>query len=122
MSQPKLKITDLRKTYGRVIALAGANLEMREGEFLTLLGPSGSGKTTMLMMIAGLVQPDSGEVWIDDKLATYAPSHMRDIAMGFQNYALFPHLTFFENIAFPLRMRGADAAEIRREVARVLEL
>lgn len=122
VSQPKLKITDLRKTYGSVIALAGANLELREGEFLTLLGPSGSGKTTMLMMIAGLVQPDSGEVWIDDRLATYAPPHVRDIGMVFQNYALFPHLSVYENIAFPLRMRGADGAEMRREVARVLEL
>lgn len=122
MSQPKLKISELRKTYGRVVALAGADLEMREGEFLTLLGPSGSGKTTMLMMIAGLVQPDSGEVWIDNNLATYAPSHMRDIGMVFQNYALFPHLTVFENIAFPLRMRGVDGAQISREVSRVLEL
>jgi len=122
VAQPKLKITDLRKTYGRVVALSGASLEMGEGEFLTLLGPSGSGKTTMLMMIAGLVQPDSGEVWIDDNLATYAPSHMRDIGMVFQNYALFPHLTVYENIAFPLRMRGVDNANIRREVTRVLDL
>ena len=75
MITPKLKIRELRKTYGPVVALAGANLEMPEGEFLTLLGPSGSGKTTLLMMIAGLVQPDSGEVWVDGKLATYAPPH-----------------------------------------------
>ncbi|HEX7074131.1 MAG TPA: ABC transporter ATP-binding protein [Hyphomicrobiaceae bacterium] len=122
MITPKLKIRELRKTYGPVVALAGANLEMPEGEFLTLLGPSGSGKTTLLMMIAGLVQPDSGEVWIDGKLATYAPPHKRDIGVVFQNYALFPHLTVFENIAFPLRMRGMRASEIRREVGRVLEL
>ncbi len=122
MAPPKLRITGLRKTYGQVVALSGADLEMREGEFLTLLGPSGSGKTTMLMIIAGLVQPDSGEVWIDENLATYAPSHVRDIGMVFQNYALFPHLTVFENIAFPLRMRGIDGADIRREVTRVLEL
>jgi putative spermidine/putrescine transport system ATP-binding protein len=120
--QPKLKTRDLRKTYGPVIALAGANIELDEGEFVTLLGPSGSGKTTMLMMIAGLVQPDSGEVWIDGNLATYAPPHKRDIGMVFQNYALFPHLTVAENIAFPLRMRGMSGTEIRREVARVLEL
>jgi putative spermidine/putrescine transport system ATP-binding protein len=120
--QPKLKTRDLRKTYGPVIALAGANIELEEGEFVTLLGPSGSGKTTMLMMIAGLVQPDSGEVWIDGRLATYAPPHKRDIGMVFQNYALFPHLTVAENIAFPLRMRGMSGTEIRREVARALEL
>jgi putative spermidine/putrescine transport system ATP-binding protein len=120
--QPKLKTRDLRKTYGPVVALAGATLDLEEGEFLTLLGPSGSGKTTMLMTIAGLVQPDSGEVWIDGRLATYAPPHKRDIGMVFQNYALFPHLTVAENIAFPLRMRGVSEIDIRREVARVLDL
>ncbi|MSO92828.1 MAG: ABC transporter ATP-binding protein [Rhodospirillales bacterium] len=122
MAQSKLKIRDLRKTYGPVVALAGAGLDLSEGEFLTLLGPSGSGKTTMLMMIAGLTQPDSGEVWIDGKLATYAPAHRRDIGMVFQNYALFPHLTVFENIAFPLRMRRLPEADIAREVGRVLDV
>jgi putative spermidine/putrescine transport system ATP-binding protein len=122
VQQPKLKTKDLRKTYGSVVALAGASLDLEEGEFLTLLGPSGSGKTTMLMTIAGLVQPDSGEVWVDGRLATYVPAHRRDIGVVFQNYALFPHLTVFENIAFPLRMRGVAEAGIRREVARVLEL
>jgi putative spermidine/putrescine transport system ATP-binding protein len=122
VQQPKLKTQDLRKTYGPVVALAGATLDLEEGEFLTLLGPSGSGKTTMLTTIAGLVQPDSGEVWIDGKLVTYAPPHRRDIGMVFQNYALFPHLTVFENIAFPLRMRRAAEADIRREVSRVLDL
>src|SRR5262249_61642852 len=76
----------------------------------------------MLMLIAGLAQPDSGEVWIDGRLATYAPPHKRDIGMVFQNYALFPHLTVAENIAFPLRMRGQSETDIRREVARVLDL
>ena len=79
------------------------------GEFLTLLGPSGSGKTTLLMIVAGLVQPSAGEIWIDGKLATYAPPNKRDIGIVFQNYALFPHLTVFENIAFPLRMRRIAA-------------
>jgi putative spermidine/putrescine transport system ATP-binding protein len=120
--QPKLKTRDLRKTYGPVVALAGANIDLEEGKFLTLLGPSGSGKTTMLMLIAGLAQPDSGDVWIDGRLATYAPPHKRDIGMVFQNYALFPHLTVAENIAFPLRMRGKSETDIRRDVARVLDL
>jgi len=120
--QPKLKIIDLKKTYGPVVAVGGVSFDLKEGEFLTLLGPSGSGKTTILMMIAGLVQPDSGEIWIDGGLATYAPSHQRDIGMVFQNYALFPHLTVAENIAFPLRMRGMTEIDIRREVARVLDL
>ncbi len=118
----KLRTRGVRKTYGPVIALAGADLELREGEFLTLLGPSGSGKTTLLMAIAGLNDPDDGEIWIDGRLATYTPPHDRGLGMVFQNYALFPHMTIFENIAFPLRMRKRDAATIRREVARVLEI
>jgi putative spermidine/putrescine transport system ATP-binding protein len=124
MSQPgpKLEIRDLRKTYGPVVAVAGAALDLREGEFLTLLGPSGSGKTTLLMMVAGLIQPDAGEVRIDGRVATYLPSFKRDIGMVFQNYALFPHLTVFENIAFPLRMRRVPQATIAREVQRVLEV
>ncbi len=121
-TESKLKIRDLRKTYGPVVALAGANIDLHEGEFLTLLGPSGSGKTTMLMIIAGLTQPDSGDVWIDGKLATYAPSFKRDIGMVFQNYALFPHLSVYENIAFPLRMRKASDDVIAKEVSRVLEI
>jgi putative spermidine/putrescine transport system ATP-binding protein len=104
------------------VALAGAALEVREGEFVTLLGPSGSGKTTLLMMVAGLVSPSSGEVWIDGKLSTYLPAYLRDIGMVFQNYALFPHLTVAENIAFPLRMRRMPEAAIGKEVARILDL
>jgi putative spermidine/putrescine transport system ATP-binding protein len=116
----KLRILGLRKIYGPVVALAGADLEMREGEFVTLLGPSGSGKTTMLLLIAGLIQPDAGEVWIDGTLSTYMPPHKRDIGVVFQNYALFPHMTLFENIAFPLRMRRLPENRIREDVRRVL--
>ncbi|HKW94226.1 MAG TPA: ABC transporter ATP-binding protein [Methylomirabilota bacterium] len=118
----KLRVRRLRKTYGPVVALADVDLELHEGEFLTLLGPSGSGKTTLLMMVAGLIQPDSGEVWIDGRLATYAPPFKRDVGMVFQNYALFPHLTVHENIAFPLRMRRVPEEKIRQEVRRVLEI
>jgi putative spermidine/putrescine transport system ATP-binding protein len=118
----KLQVRRLRKTYGSVVALAGADVEMLEGEFLTLLGPSGSGKTTLLMMVAGLIHPDSGEVWIDGRLATYTPPFKRDVGMVFQNYALFPHLTVGENIAFPLRMRRMPEATILQEVRRVLEV
>ena len=121
-ARSKLEIRNLRKTYGPVVAVAEADLEMREGEFLTLLGPSGSGKTTLLMMVAGLIQPDRGEVWIDGTLATYLPSFKRDIGMVFQSYALFPHLTVFENVAFPLRMRRVPEATTAREVQRVLEV
>ncbi len=116
----KLKIRNTRKTYGSVVALESTSLDMREGEFLTLLGPSGSGKSTLLMAIAGLNSPDSGEIWIDGKLATYLPPFERDIGMVFQNYALFPHMTIFDNIAFPLRMRRVAEREIRTRVERVL--
>ena len=118
----KLSVRSLRKSYGSVIALGDTSVDMAEGEFLTLLGPSGSGKTTLLMAIAGLNLPDSGEVWIDGKLATYLPPSRRDIGMVFQNYALFPHMTVAENIAFPLRMRKTPEAVIRGEVARSLEM
>ncbi len=118
----KLKIRNLRKTYGSLVALDDASIDLAAGEFLTLLGPSGSGKTTMLMAVAGLNEPDSGEVWIDGKLATYLPAFQRDIGMVFQNYALFPHMTIFENIAFPLRMRKLDAEAIRAGVQRVLDI
>ncbi len=118
----KLSVRNASKTYGPVTALAGTSLEMAEGEFLTLLGPSGSGKTTLLMLIAGLVQPSGGEIWIDGKLATYAEPEKRDIGVVFQNYALFPHLSIAENIAFPLRMRRMPGERIKQEVARVLDI
>ena len=118
----KLSIRGASKSYGAVTALAEASLELAEGELLTLLGPSGSGKTTLLMMVAGLVPPSSGEIWIDGKLATYTPPDKRDIGIVFQNYALFPHLTVFENIAFPLRMRRMRTADIAAAVARALDI
>jgi len=118
----KLSIRNVGKTYGGVTVLDSASFDLREGEFLTLLGPSGSGKTTLLMIVAGLVQPTGGEVWIDGRLATYATPDKRDIGVVFQNYALFPHLTIRENIAFPLRMRHMPETRIAQEVARVLDI
>ena len=118
----KLSIRGVGKNYGPVVALAGASLELAEGEFLTLLGPSGSGKSTLLMIVAGLTQPSVGEVWIGGKLCTYVPPNKRDIGVVFQNYALFPHLTVEENIAFPLRTRGVPASRAAGQVARALEV
>ncbi len=118
----KLSIRGVAKTYGLVQALAGASLDLKQGEFLTLLGPSGSGKSTLLMIVAGLIQPTSGEVWIGGRLSTYEPPNKRDIGMVFQNYALFPHLTIAENIAFPLRMRGISTTHVADEVSRVLDI
>ena len=118
----KLSIRGVAKTYGPVTALAEATLDLPEGEFLTLLGPSGSGKTTLLMIVAGLTQPSSGEVWIGGRLSTYEPPNKRDIGVVFQNYALFPHLTIEENIGFPLRMRGLPASSVATETRRVLDI
>ena len=117
-----LKITGLSKRYGDVVALAPTDLEVARGEFLTLLGPSGSGKTTLLSLIAGLAAPDGGQLLIDGKDATWGAPYERDIGMVFQNYALFPHMTVEENIAFPLKMRKVDAASAKRRAAEALEL
>jgi len=120
MSRAKVRIQGLTKRYGSVTALADTNLEVGEGEFLTLLGPSGSGKTTLLRVLAGLLDADEGDVWIGQTLITSLPPHMRDIGLVFQNYALFPHLDVFENIAFPLRMRGITRSKIAPRVQRAL--
>ena len=101
-----VSLTDLEKSYDRVAAVAGVSLDIRSGEFLTLLGPSGSGKTTTLMMIAGFEMPSAGDIAIDGKSVVAMPPYRRNIGMVFQNYALFPHLTVAENIGFPLKQRG----------------
>ncbi|PZQ50181.1 MAG: spermidine/putrescine ABC transporter ATP-binding protein [Rhodovulum sulfidophilum] len=118
----KLELQDVSKRFGLVVALKPTTISVREGEFLTLLGPSGSGKTTLLQLLSGLYVPDSGRILIDGKDATHQEAHKRDIGLVFQNYALFPHLTVAENVAFPLKMRKRPAAEIAERVRRVLEL
>src|SRR5258705_735467 len=97
-------------------ALRDLTLEVRDGELLVLLGPSGCGKTTVLRCIAGLEDPTAGDVLIGERVVTSLPPAQRDVAMGFQNYALYPHLTGSENIAFALELRGMPAAEIARRV------
>jgi len=122
MPSSSLTISAIAKRYGDVVALAPTDLDVAEGEFLTLLGPSGSGKTTLLSLIAGLTHPDEGLVRIGGADVTFRPPYARDIGMVFQNYALFPHMTIEENIAFPLKMRKVDAAEARRRTAEALEM
>lgn len=117
-----VSLAGVTKKYGEVLAVDDLSLDIGRGEFVTLLGPSGSGKTTTLMMIAGFELPTSGLVYIDGEMVTYKPPHKRNIGMAFQSYALFPHMTIFDNIAFPLRMRRRDKSEIKREVDRALEL
>ena len=119
---PKLILRDLTKRYGSSLALEPTSLEVGEGEFLTLLGPSGSGKTTLLMMIAGLTEPSGGTLLLNGRDLTHLPAYRRDIGVVFQNYALFPHLSVFENIAFPLRMRKWAEGEVENAVAEALDL
>jgi iron(III) transport system ATP-binding protein len=117
-----LQVSRLTKRYGPVTALAGVSLSVRGGEFFTLLGPSGCGKTTLLRCIAGFLKPDGGELHCDGERLDRLPAHRRDIGMVFQNYAIFPHLTVHENVAYGLRARRVEAAEIRRRTREALQL
>src|SRR5690242_18191476 len=113
-----IRIEGVGKTYpgGKVAAVDNINLTIHDGEFMVLLGPSGCGKTTLLRMIAGLEYPDSGRISIGDRDVTDLPPRKRGLAMVFQSYAVFPHLTVFENIAFGLRMQKRPSAEVRGRV------
>ncbi|RFS84301.1 ABC transporter ATP-binding protein [Actinomadura spongiicola] len=115
-----LEVRGIAKRYDKVSAVDDVSFRMAPGEFLTLLGASGSGKTTTLKIIAGFEAPDSGEVWLGEQPITQLPAHRRNIGVVFQNYALFPHLTAAENIAFPLRVRGIGKAERAKRVRHAL--
>ena len=106
----------------RVVAVDDVSIQLRKGELLTLLGPSGCGKTTTLRMIGGFEIPTRGEVLLEGKVITNLPPNRRDTAMVFQSYALFPHMTVFENVAYGLRMRKMSANEIAERVGRALTL
>lgn len=108
-------LENLSKLYGDNLALDNASLEIPPGSFLTLLGPSGSGKTTALNLIAGFLQPDSGSILVDGTNISGVPPHRRNIGMVFQSYALFPHMTVYRNVEFPLRMRSELSKEGRRQ-------
>lgn len=110
------------KRYGAVDALHPVDLTVAKGEFVTLLGPSGSGKSTLLNLIAGMIAPSSGRIHIDGRDATDLPTNRRGLGMVFQNYALMPHMTVYENVAFPLQVRHVPKDEIRRRVGAVLDL
>src|SRR5262249_25847183 len=107
---------DIRKQFGEITAVNGVSLEARDGEFMVLLGPSGCGKTTLLRIIAGLEKATSGEVLIGGCVVNELPPRARGIAMVFQSYGLYPHLTVWNNIAFPLRTQGTPREQIRRKV------
>ncbi len=121
MSQ-RVVLRNVTKTFGSVVALKTISLEIEEGEFITLLGPSGCGKTTTLRLIAGFNDPDQGQILLGDQDITNLPPQKREIGMVFQDYALFPHLTIKENIAFPLRERRTPKEKINDRVGELLEL
>ena len=115
-----VRLVGLRKSYGEVVAVDGVDLEIPAGEFFTMLGPSGSGKTTTLRLIAGFEQPDDGRVELDGKDVTAQPPYARDVNTVFQDYALFPHMTIAENVAYGLRVKGVGKAERRERVQEML--
>lgn len=124
MSNPSfISFSGVSKSYdGANYVVDDLNLDVRKGEFLSLLGPSGSGKTTTLMMLAGFESPTQGEIRLDGRRLDDKPPHQRDIGMVFQNYALFPHLTIAENVAFPLSVRRVSRADQKARVKRALEM
>src|SRR6266478_4940326 len=122
MARPVVELAGCSREYGDVRAVAGLDLVVYEGELLSLLGPSGCGKTTTLNLIAGFVLPTAGRVRIDGQDVTDRPAHQRGLGMVFQSYALFPHLSVFENVAFGLRERRTARAEIERRVRAALAL
>ena len=117
-----VELRNVTKRFGAYEALKDANFEIRAGEFVTFLGPSGCGKTTCLRLISGFDTPTSGQILLDGKDVTLEPPYRRDVNQVFQNYALFPHLTIYENIAFGLRMKKVPAAQIRERVDRVVKM
>jgi putative spermidine/putrescine transport system ATP-binding protein len=119
---PDVRLAGLRKSYGEVVAVAGIDLEIATGEFFTLLGPSGSGKTTTLRMIAGFEPPDAGRVELAGRDVTELPPYDREVNTVFQDYALFPHMSVTDNIAYGMRVTKVDRAERERRASEALEM
>ncbi len=119
---PDVRLVGVRKTYGDVVAVDGVDLEIQPGEFFTLLGPSGSGKTTTLRLIAGFERPDEGRIELHGRDVTRAAPYERDVNTVFQDYALFPHMTIAENVAYGLRVQGVPRRERRRRVEEILKI
>ncbi|RLF66263.1 MAG: sugar ABC transporter ATP-binding protein, partial [Thermoplasmata archaeon] len=120
-----ITLDNVTKKFGRVIAVNEASFKVNDGEFWVLLGPSGSGKTTLLYLISGIYKPTSGRIYFDDVDVTEMPPSERNVGLVFQNYALYPHMTVYENIAFPLRIQKRPQDEIDkkvREIAKMLHI
>jgi len=116
------RLVNLGKRFGKTDVVKALNLDIRDGEFIVLLGPSGCGKTTTMRIVAGLEETTSGQIWLNGRVVNDLEPKDRDIAMVFQNYGLYPNLTVYENIRFPLRMRKIPAGEHRRRVLAALEM
>ncbi len=112
----KIDLRSITKHYGAFVAVESVDLEVQQGELVTILGPSGSGKTTLLTLIAGLIEPSGGQILIGERDVTWAPSGERNVGLVFQSYALFPHMNVFDNVAFPLSVRKRSGEEIQRRV------
>src|SRR3982074_2628904 len=121
-SEMDIALEGIGKRYGNDLALRPLDLQVPPGELLALLGPSGCGKTTLLRLIAGLIEPSQGKIEIRGRDVTRVPAHRRDVGLVFQNYALFPHMTVWQNVAFGLRMRGIRKRDIREIVEETLEM
>ena len=117
-----VRLVGARKVYGDVVAVEGIDLEIRQDEFFTLLGPSGSGKTTCLRMIAGFERPDAGRIELGGRDVTNVPPFERDVNTVFQDYALFPHMSVGENVAYGLKVKKVPGEERKRRMAEALEL
>src|SRR6185437_8410344 len=115
-------IRDVKKAFGATSVIHGVDISIRDGEFVVLVGPSGCGKSTLLRMIAGLENISGGEIRIGDRVVNNVPPKERDIAMVFQNYALYPHMTVAANMGFSLKLRGASKDEIEVRVKRAAEI
>lgn len=121
--KPYVRFDGVQKSYdGEILVVKDLNLDIADGEFLTMLGPSGSGKTTCLMMLAGFEPATHGEIYLGDNPINNVPPHKREIGMVFQNYALFPHMSVAENLSFPLEVRNIDKAEREKKVQRALDM
>lgn len=122
MAECVLQLKGINKYFGKNHVVKNVDLSIEKGEFVTFLGPSGCGKTTLLRMVAGFYEPDEGEILLNGKRIEKIPPYGRNTAMVFQEYALFPHMSVFDNIAYGLRVKKTPAAEMEKKVAAALEL